>query len=100
MGMQLGHREEGALERQDPVSIAAGAFGKQDQVITLLQARHQLVPLSRDMPAVALDEYGALQLGQPTEQGPPGNLGLGDEAPLDQRAQNRDVEVRTVVDHE
>ena len=93
----LRHREQGALERQHPVAVAAGALGKQDQVVAPFETVAHLVPVRHRLAPAPLDEDRALQLGQPAVQRPACDLRLGDEGSLDQRTQGHDVDIRDVI---
>ena len=91
------HREQGALERQHLIAVAAGAFGEQNQVVVVVEALIELVPVLGHLVPATLDENRALEPCQPAKQGPARDLGFGDEAAFDQGAQDHDVEVGNVI---
>ena len=93
----LGDAEQGALERQYAVAVVAGAFREQDQRVLRGEPVGDGVALLRRAAHLAVDEHGALQLGEPAEQRPSGHFGLGDERAGDLRAKYGDVGIRGVV---
>jgi len=63
-GRAFGDGEERGFERQQALAVAAGALGKEDQILAGLEPRRNRVALSVDRGAAPVDEDAALQLGQ------------------------------------
>src|SRR6185437_12994339 len=88
----VGDAEEGALEGQCAVAVAGRAFGKEDEIVAPVEPVANGVALVMRAAHPAIDEDGALQLGEPADERPARDIGLGDEGRLEQRSQNLDVE--------
>ncbi len=96
----IGDAEQRALERQDAVAVARGALGEEDEVVAGVEPLANGVALRGGAAHAAVDEDGALQPGQPAEQRPARHLGLGDEAALDDAAEDLDVDIGDMVGDE
>ena len=68
LGPHLRRGEEGTLERQDPIAVARGSLGKQDQEVAVGEPPFDLAALVPRGAGPAVDEDGPLQLGQPAEK--------------------------------
>src|SRR5262249_29027243 len=89
------------FERQQMDAVAAGALGKKDEIVAVVEPALDFVALARRTGAVgALDEDGTLQFRQPAEDRPARDFGLGDEAAVDPRAHDLDIEIGGVVGDE
>ena len=95
----LGRGEECALEGKNPVAVAGGTLGKQDQLLARLEALAHGVHVLADPRPAAVDKDGTLQLGEQAKERPRSHFRLGDEASPDQGAENGDVEIGGVVAH-
>ena len=100
LDLLLGDREQRTLEGQHPVAVARRALGKQDQATVSFETACDRILLLAGLARPAVDEDCALQLGEPAEQRPARDLGLGHEAAAHQGAQDLDVEVGGVVGHD
>ena len=66
----LGNREQRTLEPQDPVALAAGAFGKQDQTVASHQAIADFIGMAFRVSGPTVNENRALQTGQDSKYRP------------------------------
>src|SRR5476651_2182187 len=73
---ELRHAEQGAAERQHARAVAAGAFGKQHQIVAGVEPPKHLIAARADLARGALDEDRALRLGKRLEERPGRDLGL------------------------
>ncbi len=93
------HRsDQRGAERQNPVAVTRRAFRKQHHGVAVAQAvAHLAGDFTGLLASLALDEYRALQLGEPSEQRPARDLVLGDKHHWCDRGDDDDVEPRDVV---
>ena len=98
-----GGAEQRALERQEHVAVAGGAFGEKHDGFAGGQARAISLGLRAGRaPALALDEDGALQRASQPNTGQPAMSDLAMKETSQQRADHRDVGPGDVVggDHQ
>tara|TARA_R110000850_G_scaffold9738_6_gene35461 strand:+ start:893 stop:1216 length:324 start_codon:yes stop_codon:yes gene_type:complete len=69
--------QQAAVERPNPVARGCRALGKDHQAFALLQGVTQLTMQGVPARVSSLDEAGAGRVGQPADNRPMANLGLG-----------------------
>lgn len=92
------HREKRRLEGQQAAAIGGGAFRKDRHRLVLGERGAQFGDLGGDRHAIGPRyEDGVIELGQPADQGPPGNLVLADKGRAGGTTEDGNIEPRQMV---
>ena len=99
---QFGRKErlkQRRFERQHPQPVGAGAFGKEQQLVTRQQTVLKHLRLLGGAARVAHHEHRAGGPRQPADARPARDFGLGDEIDAFGRVQHENIQPRGVIGH-